>query len=308
MSDQRLDAIGRCVDCKSERMSRTDGGYACPDCGRTYTFDDKGVLLAYASGDKLADPAFYRTPFFDRWMAAWRDMIPNWVIYRTAFHRFFSMSGHRQVVKMLKDTGPQHMIADFGCGPGQLFRILDAKRCVGLDSNLHFLHELKKNFPDAVAIHCDMRNSPLKSGSIDRPLSLHTLEHLYFLSESLEEILRILKPSGKFIFTIPTEGSWGWELGRIFVTGPTLRKKYNLDIHKVMGIEHLNDAKRVLKFVRFYMDIEKLVYAPFRVPILSFNSSITGSCVPLPEGSEFRPYPKKAEEQAKESKPELAAV
>ena len=164
--DNRLEAIGRCIDCKAEPMRPTSDGYDCPQCGRTYRFDERRVLLAYPASSRQSAPAFYRTPFYARWMAAWEDMIPNWVIYSKPFYRWFSMSGHRQIAKLLNGFPSSGIIADLGCGPGQLFNLVDPARSIGLDADLHFLHVLKQRFPDVVAVHCDMRNSPLKSASI----------------------------------------------------------------------------------------------------------------------------------------------
>jgi SAM-dependent methyltransferase len=207
----------------------------------------------------------------------------GWVIYEKPLYRFFSMSGHRKLHAAIKRLhAPPPTIVDIGCGDGQFFSLMDPKRCVGIDINAQFLARLKNRYPGALAIQADFNNLPFSSGSVSCCTSAHVLEHLYFLAESLEETQRILSPEGKFIFTIPTEGGLGWELGRLLVTGPRLRSDYGLDVHDIMAMEHINDAKRVLRFARFYFTLERISYAPLPfLPLLSLNSSINVVASPL---------------------------
>lgn len=225
-------------------------------------------------------PKIYQSSEYKQWLKVWVQMIEDgWVIYEKPLYRFFSMSGHRKIVKMInKQTQGQSLIFDFGCGHGQLFHLIDPRKCVGVDCNHSFLVNLKKKFPQANTVQADFMNSPFATNSIDFVTSLHVLEHLYFLAESLEEILRILKPQGQFLFSIPTEGTLVWELGRQLITGPRLKKRYGLDVNRIMSIEHIHDAKSVLKFVRLYFTITQKQLAPFPfLPFLSTNSSITCS-------------------------------
>lgn len=286
--DPRLKLVRRCVDCGRETMTLQHGAIVCNDCGRSYSFDKDGILHAFATGPKSHEPAIYRSRFYRRWLDAWQKEIPDWVIYSKPLYRFFSMASHRQLVRFLPKLTPSELIVDLGCGSGQGFQLLPSGQSIGVDSNLEFLRVLKQRFPGALAIHSDIANTPFLSATVACPVSLHTLEHLYHLDESLAEIRRMLAPGGRFVFGIPTEGGFGWELGRRLVTGPRLRKRYGLDVATVMGIEHLNDAKRVLRFIGWHFAVEKLVYSPFPfLPFLSVNSCITGIASPLPEDSEF---------------------
>lgn len=55
---------------------------------------------------------------------------------------------------------------------------------------------------------------PLGSDSVDVIISFYSLEHLYPLAPYLDEMLRVLKPSGVLIGAIPAEGGLAWGLGR----------------------------------------------------------------------------------------------
>lgn len=277
--------ITRCVDCEKETLRPEQNIFRCTECNRVYAFDEHGVMDAFPKNSRRPLPAFYRSGFYQRWMAAWEQMVQKWIIYDKPTYRFFSMSGHREVVRKVHASVPADVpVLDLGCGHGQLFYLLDPKRCIGLDSSHEFLKVLKRRFPEATAIRGDFCNTPFASGGVRCAVSLHVLEHLYYLAESFEEMQRIVGKSGKLIFSIPTEGGWGWKLGRRLVTGPHLRKKYQLDVEKVMTIEHLNDANRILRLMRLYFGIKKLTYRPFKfLPFLGINSSITGIAEPDPE-------------------------
>lgn len=272
--------ITRCVDCTGAVSydARTHS-FRCGSCPRTYAIDTDGVLDAFPRDQSRNPlPAFYRSDYYKKWLNVWAKMLPNWVIYSSPLRRYFSLSGHREVARQLKNRVSQDSwVVDLGCGRGDLFNFFDPRRCIGIDGNRQFLVHMKKLFPEAVAIHADFTRLPFGDGALECVVSLHVLEHLYYLAESLEETGRVTGPNGVFIFCVPTEGGIGWELGRALVTGPHLRRKYQLDVQKVMMMEHINDARRILRMMSLYYDIDKLVFRPFPwIRFLFANSSITG--------------------------------
>ncbi len=293
-ADALLSILTRCVECGAEAMSRDDTGLRCSACGHRYRFDDQGVLVALSTRSRRRLPAFYHSAFYHRWLAAWEDMVRRgWVIYERPLYRAFSLSGHRRVAKLLGGlVPPPRAVIDLGCGDGKLRSVLPAGGYIGIDINAAFLARLKAQFPDALAVQADFNELPFATGALDCCISAHVLEHLYLLAEGLEEVRRVLRPNGSFIFAIPTEGGLGWELGRRLVTGPRLRRDYELDVGQVMAIEHVNDARRVLQFVRLYFGVEACHYAPLSfLPLRAVNSSITVVARPLPCDHELiRPH------------------
>ena len=291
--DPRLALIGRCVDCRKDSLERRGIVFTCSSCGRTYQFDKNGILRAFPKQQTHPLPFFYNTDGYKQWIEAWKEIIDDWIIYKNRFYRWFSMSGFRKIKGFIKKKLPNdEIIVDLGCGHGQLFSLLSPVQSIGLDANLRFLEVLKKRFPRVLAIHGDFLSTPFATGSLGCVVSLHTLEHIYFLSEALEEVVRSMKPEGYFFFSIPTEGGLGWELGRRLVTGTFMKRNYKMDIKKIMAVEHINDARRLLKFFKFYFLIEKIVYAPFSfLRTLHVNSSISG--IAVPGKREWDPFHKK---------------
>ncbi|MBK1699531.1 hypothetical protein CKO41_02490 [Thiococcus pfennigii] len=291
IDEAALAMIRRCTDCGDETMAPEPGGLRCRRCGHRYRFDANGVLVALPSTPGLGLPAFYRSRFYARWLRAWDDMVAKgWVIYERPLYRFFSLSGHRRIRAALEALGPPDgPVVDLGCGDGRLLGLLGPRSAIGVDLNAAFLARLKARAPAALAVQADFNNLPFATGSLSCCTSAHVLEHLYFLAEGLEEVHRVLAADGRFLFTIPTEGGVGWELGRRLVTGPRLRRDYRLDVQDVMAIEHINDARRVLRLARLYFRLDRPAYAPFPfVPLRSLNSSITVAAAPLPVDHELR--------------------
>lgn len=295
--DPRLILIGRCVDCREDSLECRGVVFTCASCGRVYQFDENGILRAFPQQQLYTPPYVYNTTGYRQWLNAWEEIIGDWIIYKNRFYRWFSMSGFRRIKGFIKKKLiDNEIIVDLGSGHGQLFSLVNPDQGIGLDANLRFLQVLKKRFPSVLAIHGDFLNTPFTTGGLGCAVSLHTLEHLYFLAEALEEVVRSLKPEGYFFFSIPTEGGLGWELGRRMVTGPFMTRNYKMDIKKIMAVDHINDARRVLKFLKFYFLIEKIVYAPFPfLRTLHLNSSISGSA--RPGQKDWSPYHNKFQDQ-----------
>ena len=167
---------------------------------------------------------------------------------------------------------------EIGAGGGALLEELKVTNYVGVDTSMQVLAVLKKRYPNAIVICTSGPRLPFKSSSINHVVSLHTLEHIYLLAEHLQEVKRILRQNGNYFFVIPTEGGWAFYLGRLFFTGPHVKRKYNIDAHEVMAREHINDAPRVMKFLRFYFSSVKRTFWPIAIPLLSINAMIYGHC------------------------------
>ena len=100
-------------------------------------------------------------------------------------------------------------------------------------------------------IHIVSRNSllPIEDESIDVVLSFYSLEHIFELEKYLKDISRVLKPSGILIGAIPAEGGVAWGFGRMITTQRWLRKKYGLNLNKIICWEHPNFAREIVELM-----------------------------------------------------------
>ncbi len=99
-------------------------------------------------------------------------------------------------------------ILDLGCGNGTFSSIVFSLgayyNIVGCDISTEAVKEAKskKIYRDVTV--CDATNLPFKNASFFTVLSNCVLEHIHDDEIVLKEVARVLKPGGKFIFTVPS--------------------------------------------------------------------------------------------------------
>lgn len=269
-----------CPSCGG-RLQFDEHLFACGSCSTVFPKTDHGVWDFRTNQLDGSEPRIYAEPQFQRWLKIFRETeSKNWVIYRNRLFRFFAQSGHRILGKRIEQRRtPDELILEIGAGTGSLLKFCSAENFVAVDTSMESLEFLKAKWPQAQCVCVSSKRLPFANNSFDQVVSLHTFEHLYFLAESLDEISRVQKPEGIMHYVIPTEGGLAFWLGRKFVTGPHLRRTYDLSVDYVMEREHINDAKRVLKFLGMYFTkVERRFWPLPSLPFLSVNSMIFGEC------------------------------
>jgi ubiquinone/menaquinone biosynthesis C-methylase UbiE len=107
-------------------------------------------------------------------------------------------------------------LVEIGAGTGPNLRHLPPElSVVGVEPNpfmhRHFLQEARNGGPPAALIHGRAEALPFRDGSIDAVLSTLVLCSVPEMDRALREVLRVLKPGGKFLFmehVAAPEGSW----------------------------------------------------------------------------------------------------
>jgi 2-polyprenyl-3-methyl-5-hydroxy-6-metoxy-1,4-benzoquinol methylase len=109
---------------------------------------------------------------------------------------------------------PHSLILDAGCGSGRHLRAL-AKlpnlKIIGIDKNQNDLNDALtslKNMPDALSDNylvsrADINNLPFASASFDCVICSEVLEHISEHENALKELVRILKPQGDLVVSVP---------------------------------------------------------------------------------------------------------
>lgn len=93
-------------------------------------------------------------------------------------------------------------VLDLGCGDGRFTKIMFAKKLdFGLDKSATEIEKAKQKGTHLNYIVADAHNIPLPSNSIETVFSNSVVEHIPNLAPLLQEVSRILKPGGEFIFT-----------------------------------------------------------------------------------------------------------
>jgi SAM-dependent methyltransferase len=201
-----------------------------------------------------------------------RNPMVNWV----------SSSGYRQIVKMMgKESG---LVLECGCGSGAFLMFnknIDLNEYVMLDIDQEALRSIKKRNCVGGVIHGSSYKLPFMDNSFDTVMSHAHLEHLLFLDIALDEIRRVLKPGGKFIASVPTEGGFLWTSGRLFTTARYFKKMLDIDYIRANMIDHCNVIYQIERAIRRYFDVKKRGLFPLRIPSFHFNLTSTYLSIPL---------------------------
>ena len=101
-------------------------------------------------------------------------------------------------------------VLDLGCGTGFFTDILASKfeQVIGVDISAPMVEFAKSHRSDAIKwFQADAFKLPLQSESVDLVYSNLVIQWCEPLDQLLEEILRVLKPGGLFIFSTLTDGT-----------------------------------------------------------------------------------------------------
>ena len=115
---------------------------------------------------------------------------------------------------------PDGLGLDLGCGDGILTSILldriGPRRLVGIDLDPSETRAAKR-FPFYERVHtCSADAIPEPDEAFDFVLANSVLEHIPPLEGAMDEVRRVLKPGGRFFFTVPGQGFHRNLFGSVF--------------------------------------------------------------------------------------------
>jgi SAM-dependent methyltransferase len=98
-------------------------------------------------------------------------------------------------------------ILDLGCGDGHFAsEAFDASVTTGVDPHLPSLREASRRGCYHLLVTADGQRLPFENGAFASAFSNSVLEHIPPLQVVLSEIGRVVRPGGKFAFTVPNPG------------------------------------------------------------------------------------------------------
>lgn len=217
------------------------------------------------------------TKYTEKWTPAERKAMreTQHYTYTNSLIKNMTLLGHK-VCKDLREYG-DCTVVDLGCGTGDHFPYIQSKDIIGVDVNDDRLSIARTKFPYVDVRKESIFNLSFKDNSISSIVSIGTLEHLTPLEKALQEINRIMSPSGEFIFSIPTEG-FLYRLGRNLTIKPYVEKMTGVNYNKLLKKEHINRCSDILKELKKVFVVDKLVGIPFKLPVITINIFIAGRC------------------------------
>lgn len=140
--------------------------------------------------------AHYTREYFQRWNYADRGL-GRFSMY------WFARRYYASLVRRYAPRGGK--LLEMGCGLGHLLGLLqDDFQCVGIDLIDYSVEQTRLNAPHAEAFQMsadDLRS--FGSGEFSAVVALHLVEHLPDPAHTIQQVHRLLKPGGLFLFATP---------------------------------------------------------------------------------------------------------
>jgi SAM-dependent methyltransferase len=159
----------------------------------------------------------------------------------------FSLWRYSELVPLSKLDYPEPLL-DLGCGDGLFARALFGGRArpFGVDSFAPSLALSARSGTYRALARADVGALPFRAASFATVFSNCVVEHLDDLPGTFAEVRRVLRPGGRFVFTVPSERFkellfWPQVLSRLGLRG--LARRYGNLINDMLVQKHLLPAQ-----------------------------------------------------------------
>jgi len=124
-------------------------------------------------------------------------------------------------------------VIDIGCGTGYGSAVLGEKcTVVAIDNSKEAIKYANKHYSEkAKFLKAKASKLPFKDSEFDAACSFEVIEHLRDVHKFLKEVLRVLKPGGKFILSTPNKLTHS--------TGGKLKSPYHVKEYTIEELIHL---------------------------------------------------------------------
>lgn len=271
---QDIVSLLRCPDCKNSCIY-AEGLIGCGYCTRLFGAYGKIMKMLPINSQPL--PEMYYDPEYLKLISIYDKVLRYHYIEDNIVKRFNDWQ-HTSVKKFfgknIKDMNSFYL--DVGCGVGTYWIENNLQNLICVDINEEALELMSNIYPYVPLIQADICNLPFANDSQDGIFAIGVLEHIYYLERALDELKRILKPKGKLIVSIPTEGGILFKLCRKITTDRYFKHKYDINHAHVIKITHCNTAKKIIRNLLQSFRPLKTQFRPFMVPLIDINLFFNG--------------------------------
>lgn len=173
-----------------------------------------------------------------------------------------------------RTAGPALRTLDVGAGLGEHLEFEDGHNgeYVALELRPEMAQEIVRRYPYVTTVTGNLEQGlPFETGTFDRVLAIHVLEHLPNLPSDLEELRRVLRPGGVLSVVLPCEGGLAYSLGRNLTTKRMFEKRYGVSFDWCIASEHVSTAPEVVQELDRRFTCEQRSWFPFKLPSVHVN-------------------------------------
>jgi SAM-dependent methyltransferase len=145
--------------------------------------------------------------------------------------------------------------------------------CIELRESM--AEEIRRKYPQVVTVTGDcQRRIPYDDAYFDRVVVIHVLEHLPDLPAAMEEVARVLKPTGVLAVVLPCDPGLAYEISRKISAERLFKAKYRLPYGWLIRREHINSPAEILQVIRANFEVFDTAYFPLLMPVVNLNLCI----------------------------------
>lgn len=169
---------------------------------------------------------------------------------------------------------PGQRTLEIGAGTGTHLPFEPDGDYVALEASPELAEQIPQRKGLTVAVADCEQHLPWDDDSFDRVLAIHLLEHLYDLPSALDEVTRVLRPTGVLSVVIPCEGGRLYSLGRRLTTKRIFENRYGMPYEWMIRQDHCNTAQEVLDELQRRFRVRRRRYFPLGIPYSDLNLMI----------------------------------
>jgi len=152
--------------------------------------------------------------------------------------------------------------------------------CIEIRNNM--IKEIKKKFPKITCIKGDIqKKTDFDNDYFDKVHAIHVLEHLPNLPKCINEVYRLIKPSGIFQIVIPCDPGLLYSIARKISAERIFKNKFKMDYKWFIEREHINTPAEILFLIKKKFKVIDKKYFPFLIPSINFNLCLGLTLKPL---------------------------
>jgi SAM-dependent methyltransferase len=273
---KEISELLKCPDCGG----CIDTVLACKSCKRKYDYEDD-ICDMMPSKEIVPELNIYKEPNYKKFYALQGETEGYLYRNKNPLINWVQSSGYRAIKRLFREH--KGMALECGCGTGIFQEIhggIVPKKYVMLDADRCSLTKIHMRQNLAAVIRGTNYRLPFVDRSFDVVISHAQLEHLAFLDLALEEIKRVLKPSGIFFASMPNEGGLLWTKGREMTSARHFGELLKIDYIKSNRIDHINTIHQIDRALRRHFVIKERIFFPFFLSSFNFNFTTTYSLFP----------------------------